>query len=414
MHVPIAPRSNDREAACDEGRLSPRLLFVEFFDELAFTILALSVPLLRDAFSLNYAQVGLLLGVPLVIAALVEPIVLLLGDTHLRARLILGGGIALGAALLLTGGADTFVLLIAAVSLAGPASAAFVSLSQVELIQRDPGRESVVMARWTASGTMGDLLGAPALAAILALGGSWRSVLYLLGGAAILLVASVARPLTASIPGHRTDAAPRHLIARFRRIAAKRRLWRWLLLLPMADLMLDVFFGYLAVFLADQAGLSPTAAAFAGSLWLAGFLLGQLALVRLLPRWDGLRFSRWTAGLTLVVFPIWLFAVDGLAWRLATLAILGLLAAPWYPALQGAAYAEAPDRPATVAALGSVVSSAAGLLAVVTGMAAARWGLTLGLVLLLAGPLALVVFGSTKPQPPEATEPAGYNSPAHP
>lgn len=415
MHVTLRVPPDDRERASQDRRITPRLLVVEFFDELVFTLLALSVPLLRDAFDLDYAQIGLLLGLPLVVGTVVEPIVLLLGDTRLRTRLILGGGLVLGASLALTAGAGTFGMLLIALALAGPASAAFVSLSQVELIQRSPGGETQIMARWTASGTVGDLVAAPLLAAAIVFGGSWRTVLFVLGAAAVLLTGSLARPLA----GRRGDegevkASPRLLLENLRRLAGRRRLWRWLLLLPMSDLMLDVFFGYLAVYLADEVGLSPAAAALGGSVWLAGFLAGQLALVRLLPRWDGLRLSRWTAGLTLVVFPIWLVAADGLAWRLGTLAILGLLAAPWYPALQGAAYAEAPDRPATVAALNSVVGSAAGVLAALVGVAAAHLGLAGGLLLLIAGPLAIVLFAGSDAPSEKVIKPSGYNSPERP
>jgi hypothetical protein len=74
------------------------------------------------------------------------------------------------------------------------------------------------------------------------------------------------------------------------------------------------------------------------------------------------------------------------------LSILGLLAAPWYPLIQGEAFASAPGRAATVSALSSVTGTVGGVLAVFAGMAAAAWGLTAGMALLLLGPVALLLF----------------------
>jgi fucose permease len=169
-------------------------------------------------------------------------------------------------------------------------------------------------------------------------------------------------------------------------------LWRWLLLLPLADLMLDVFFGYIALYLTDIVGLPPATAAVAVTLWLFGFLAGQFLLVRRRADLDPRNVIRWTAMATLALFPVWLAAPMGTGPRLVLLSILGLLAAPWYPLLQGEAFASAPGRAATVSALTSVTGTVGGVLAVFAGMAAVAWGLTAGLALLLLGPLALLLF----------------------
>lgn len=400
-------------------RLPGGFLLIEFFDEFAFTILALALPLLREAFHLDYAQVGLLVGLPLVVSTLVEPVLLVLGDTPLRTRLILGGGVALGATLLLAAGADSFAALVVALSLAGPASAAFVSLSQVEWIQRNPGRESQAMARWTASGTTGNLLGAPALALGLALGASFRSMLVVLAAAAIALTVRLSHHLRAQ-PGIRWafPTSGRLMVGGVCTLSGRGRLWRWLILLPMADLMLDVFFGYIAVYLTDASGLEPAWAAMAGTLWVIGFLLGQVLIVPLLRRIDDVRLIRISAGLTVVAYPAWL--LSRMASQVGGLLLLGLLAAPWYPLLKARAYAAAPDRPGLVAAFASVAGIVAGGLAFLVGWIAAERGLVAALTILLAGPLALLLFtpsilpAPSDDHPAESPPPAGYNSPARP
>jgi len=78
--------------------------------------------------------------------------------------------------------------------------------------------------------------------------------------------------------------------------------------------------------------------------------------------------------------------------RLGLLPALGLLASPWYPVLQGQAYASLPGRPATVAALTSFIGSLGGLMAVAVGVAAGRAGLIGGMMLLALGPLVLALF----------------------
>src|SRR3989337_4585122 len=71
-------------------------LFVEYFDELVFTIVGVAMPFLRHDLGLDYAQIGLLFGAPAILSTVLEPAVLLLGDTPLRGRLILEGGLLLG------------------------------------------------------------------------------------------------------------------------------------------------------------------------------------------------------------------------------------------------------------------------------------------------------------------------------
>jgi hypothetical protein len=222
-------------------------LFIEYFDELVFTIIGVAMPFLRDDLGLDYAEIGLLFGAPAILSTLLEPAVLLLGDTPLRGRLIVGGGLLLGLALLVIGGADTFLVLFLALTVSYPASGAFVGLSQATMIERHPARESEMMARWTAAGTLGSLSGPVLFAAMVVTGLTWRSTFVLMGAAGLglaLLVRSP-RPANAAPFDVRTIAAD--LRGNLRATLRLPRLWRWLLLLPLADLMLDVFFGYIAV-----------------------------------------------------------------------------------------------------------------------------------------------------------------------
>jgi FSR family fosmidomycin resistance protein-like MFS transporter len=394
-------RSTQRISRGVSGSLSAGVmtfLLIEFYDELAWTLATVATPFIRDEFDLAYSQVGLLLGLPILLSSLIEPIVLLLGDTPLRSRVILGGGLLMGGAFALAGGADTFALLVPAMALSATSSGAFVSLSQAVMIGRHPAREPEMMARWTVAGTLGDLLGPAALGAALLLGASWREALVLLGAAALALALRLRTrldfpPLRGRIS---LRSVAKELLENLRIAARVPGLRRWLLLLPLSDLMLDVFFGFVAVYLVDVDRMKAASAALAATLWLLGFLAGQVILIRALarhdraahPAGDGRRLVRLTAFATVPIYAVWLLTPI-VPVRLALLPVLGLLASPWYPVLQGEAYATMPGRPATVAALTSVSYSVGGLLAVAVGLVAARSGLPAGMVFLAVGPLAL-------------------------
>src|SRR5688572_19731562 len=98
------------------------LLAVEFLDELVFGVREAAWPLIRTELGLTYAQVGLLLGLPNLFSAVVEPVLGVLGDVWKRWVLITVGGIVYGLALLLAGGATSFGLLLLSFLLMYPAS----------------------------------------------------------------------------------------------------------------------------------------------------------------------------------------------------------------------------------------------------------------------------------------------------
>jgi FSR family fosmidomycin resistance protein-like MFS transporter len=131
---------------------------IEFFDELNYGIAGAALPSIRNDLGLSYAQVGLLLGLPHLLGSFIEPILMLLGDTPMRKRLVAGGGLAVMIYLLLIATSQSFPALLVAIVLSFPASGAFVTLSQATLMDLNPGREPHMMARWT-SLALGNLIG---------------------------------------------------------------------------------------------------------------------------------------------------------------------------------------------------------------------------------------------------------------
>ena len=112
------------------------------------------------------------------------PLGILAGDGRRRRLAVLGGGILFVLTLLAVAGARSFAVLLAAFTLFYPASGAFVSLTQAELMDAWPERQSQVMARWDLAGSTGAVAGPLLLTAVLAAGGGWRVAYLVLAAAA--------------------------------------------------------------------------------------------------------------------------------------------------------------------------------------------------------------------------------------
>jgi MFS transporter, FSR family, fosmidomycin resistance protein len=230
--------------------------------------------------------------VPLLVGGLLElPLGVLAGQGRRRRRAILGGGILFLLTLLAVAAAPSFAVLVCAFTAFYPASGAFVSLTQAELMDAWPDRQARVMARWDLAGSAGAVAGPLLLAGVLASGGGWRAGYLALAGLAA--VAWLGAYLRGPVPGvggpeaggpaaggpgagapeaggpgaaGELEDAEGPWTERAREILAALRDWgtlRWLLLIEVADLLVDVFTGFLALYLVDVAHLTPAVAALA-------------------------------------------------------------------------------------------------------------------------------------------------------
>src|SRR5215217_1677284 len=149
-------------------------LLIEFVDELVFGVGETVWPLFRNDLHLTYTQIGLLLSLPGVIAAFIEPLIGILGDVWKRRALILAGGLLFTLSLFMTSASYSFVFLLASFILFFPSSGAFVSLSQANLMDSDTTRHEQNMARWTFAGSLGVLSGPVFLGLFIYFGLGWR------------------------------------------------------------------------------------------------------------------------------------------------------------------------------------------------------------------------------------------------
>jgi len=343
--------------------------------------------------SLSYLQIGLLLSIPGIVSAMIEPFLGILGDVWKRRALILGGGILFALASLLTGLSPGFVVLLFALCVFYPASGAFVSLSQATLMDSDPSRHEQNMARWTFAGSLGVVAGPLLLSGMAFLGFGWRGVFIALAGLTALVLWFAWR---------RVPKAP-HAISNLPRLsdlwsgirgalsALKRgEVLRWLILLEFSDLMLDVLLGFLALYFVDVAGLTGGQAALGVAAWSGVGLLGDFLLIPLLEKVRGLDYLRVSVILELLLFPAFLL-VPNLLVKFVLLGLLGLFNSGWYAILQGRLYSSMPGQSGTVMTVQNVVGLFGRLLPFGIGLAAQFFGLRVAMWLLLLGPISLLV-----------------------
>jgi MFS transporter, FSR family, fosmidomycin resistance protein len=341
--------------------------------------------------------------VPGVIAALVEPFLGILADVWRRRALIVGGGVVFGLTLLLVALGHHFWALMFAFVVQYPASGAFVSLSQAALMDHDPDRREHNMARWTFAGSVGVVAGPLSLGAAMVVGGTWRELFAAFAVMTFLLAGAAFRH---RFPNHRrppeersASAAPENDpdaltfgdgLRNALRALRRRDVLRWIALLQFSDLMLDVLYGFLALYFVDVVGLSATQASLAVAVWTGVGLLGDFLIIPLLERVPGLAYLRVSAVMVLLVFPAFLLA-PWLGVKLVLLGTLGLLNAGWYAILMAQLYAAMPGQSGTALAVNNVGGLAGSLIPLGLGAAAQVAGLGAALWLLLAGPIALLV-----------------------
>ncbi|HEY2316330.1 MAG TPA: MFS transporter, partial [Streptosporangiaceae bacterium] len=188
-------------------------LAVELVDELVDGTKSAAMPLIRHDLALSYLEIGLLAAVPLVVGSILElPVGVISGTGSQRQRFILAGGLVFIASVLAAGLATSFVGLLIALTIFFPASGMFVSLTQATLMDSAPDRQAQHMARWTLAGSIGAVTGPIVVAVVLGAGGTWRLAFVLIAGcsaAAWCAVAWTGRATKARTTKARTTKARR-------------------------------------------------------------------------------------------------------------------------------------------------------------------------------------------------------------
>jgi Arabinose efflux permease len=370
------------------------LLAIEFLDEFVFGVREASWPFVRNDLRLSYTEIGLLMSVPNIFGSVVEPVLGILADVWKRRAIILCGGIAFTLAALLISVSHSFMLLMMASMLFSPASGAFVGLSQAALMDAAPARREQNMARWELAGSLGNVFGPIALGLALLCGTGWRSVFVILFALSLMLLISAWRFPFPTPAASLEQAEQVNLWDGIRgafRALRRREVWRWLILLELADLMLDGLHGYLALYFVDVVGLTEAQAGLSLIVWTCAGLPGDILLLPLLERVRGLSYLRVSAFVILLLFVAFLL-LPGITTKLFILGLIGFANAGWYSILKAQLYAAMPGQSGTVMTLSNVSGFFNSLIPLGIALFAERFGLAAAMWLLIFGPLALL-FG---------------------
>jgi MFS transporter, FSR family, fosmidomycin resistance protein len=369
-------------------------LIIEFLDELVFGVGEIAWPLIRDDINLTYTQIGLLLSLPGIIAAFIEPFIGILGDVWKRRVLIITGGVLFTLSLFMTSTSTSFIFLLSSFILFNPSSGAFVNLSQANLMDSDTTRHEQNMARWTLAGSLGVLTGPLLLGLFVYFGLGWRGTYALLACISSLCLLTALRHLP-SDPLSPTPFPSLQIIfdgfhAAFSALRRK-EVWRWLLLLEFADLIMDVFLSYMALYFVDVGRVSETQAGIAVTIWLILGTIMDFAFIPFIDRQpDSIKYLRATALLEVFAFAIFLL-VPGLIPKLVAIVFVNFFNTGWYPILQGRLYSNLPGQSASIMAVGSVTAPIAKFFPFLIGFLADRFGLQTAMWILLLGPIALLI-----------------------
>jgi FSR family fosmidomycin resistance protein-like MFS transporter len=325
------------------------------------------------------------LAVPGFVGSALDPLIGAAGDTARRRLLLVLGGVGLALSTALSASAIGFWTLLVALIVGNPAVGAFVSLAQATLMDLLPGERERTMARWTLAGAFGYVGGPLLLAVVLWLGFGWRATLA--GLAVIVLPLALAARRTPRI----APLEPQPLGASLRTslLALRRReVLRWLGTIEAADLLVDVFHGFLALYLVDVARLDPRAAAIGVAVWTGAGLVGDCLLLAVLVRVDGLRYLRLSALVSLAAYPAFLLASSADV-KLALAAVLGLLNSGWYAIPKARLYEAFPGRSGAAVAVAGVGSLVGAAVPLVLGVAASAVGLAPTMWILVLAPVVL-------------------------
>lgn len=388
-------KNNIRRAGGVSLTLLAMLLSVEFLDEFVFGANEAAWPLIRDDLLLTYAQIGILLSVPRLFSNLVEPTIGILADIWKRRVLVLSGGVVFTISLLVIAQSPGYLFLLVGYCLFGPASGAFVNVSQAILMDADTRRHEQNMARWTFAGSLGVVAGPLALGAATLLGYGWREIYLLFAVLAAGLVIWLWRGSQEISPAMVSGNAEKRpgIIAGIRtaiHALRQKEVLRWLTLLEFSDLMLDVLLGFLALYFVDVAGFTPAQAGLGVAVWTGMGLLGDFLLIPLLERVPGLVYLRISTVLELVLYAGFLL-VDSPGMKILLVGFLGFFNSGWYAILRGRLYSAMPGKSGTSLAVSNFAGLVGSLLPLGLGWIAQRYNLEVSMWLLLLGPLALWV-----------------------
>jgi predicted MFS family arabinose efflux permease len=166
---------------------------------------------------------------------------------------------------------------------------------------------------------------------------------------------------------------------------------RWLILLEVTDLLLDVLTGYVGIYLVDVVHASPADAALGVAVRLGAGLAGDALFVVASRRISGRAALTISAAAAAVLYPAFML-VPWFGAKLAVLAALSVATACWYPVVQAGLYGSLPGRSGIAVSWSSAAGMVGAVGPLLVGVVAQQAGLTWALTGLVIVPVAVLMI----------------------
>ena len=372
------------------------LLLAGFLDEFAGVGFVTTADI-QTELQFSYAQAALaLFTLPELAAMGLEPILLLAADRWGTKPAMVLGLLAMGLGLLGCALATGLWSLAFAATVYFIGNGVGVNLAKTTLMDSFPEQRAWLMARWTLLGALGDI-GTPVFVAVLAwstLG--WRTAFVVVG---LLILVQAFALLRAPNPLPEPEEDEPGLWEVLRELASERLMFLWLFASALCGLPDEVFVAFgglylLHVFQADTAARSSVLACF-----MAGGVLGVVALERALAR--GVRSRRLLVGasaMAAVTFIGWM-AAPSLPISAVAIAGVGFFAAQLWPLTETEAYDAWPGSATQVEVASYVFAPIQLAVPLLIGLVAETWGIGWALGVLLLQPILVLCVGLWAPEP---------------
>ncbi|HXS62019.1 MAG TPA: hypothetical protein VN767_04045 [Streptosporangiaceae bacterium] len=166
---------------------------------------------------------------------------------------------------------------------------------------------------------------------------------------------------------------------------------RWLILLEVTDLLLDVLTGYVGIYLVDVVHASPADAALGVAVRLGAGLAGDALFVVASRSISGRAALTISAAAAAVLYPAFML-VPWFGAKLAVLAALSVATACWYPVVQAGLYGSLPGRSGIAVSWSSAAGMVGAVGPLLVGVVAQQAGLTWALTGLVIVPVAVLMI----------------------
>lgn len=367
------------------------LYAIELLDELVYGLYGATLPLIKSDLELTYVQVGLLSTIPGLVGIIIEPFIGILGDTRFRRGLVRAGILATTFGLALVAFGQTYAILLVAFCVLYVASGAYVNLAQASLMDLYPSRTEQTMARWTLLGGIGVAIAPLIVTIAFGIGYGWREMYLAFAGAAGVYVGLVWRIAFDAHNGAAVEKIDlRALVRDFFAVFRNSTLVRFLVLTELADLMLDKLYELTGLYFFDVVGVDIAQAALASAVFTIVGLAGNILLIPLLERVNGIRVVRLSSSLVILLYVAFLIAPFIWA-KYMLIALVSFATAGWFAILRGRTFAALPGQSGMVVAVTALANLSVLLTPTILGAIADSFGLQSAMWLLLLGPVALLI-----------------------